>query len=55
MRFFSSVAAAAAWLCTTTARGPAGPLAAAELASAVERVRRLDGRRRARAHAIVSA
>jgi len=55
MQFFSSVTAASAWLSTTTARGPAGPLAAAELTSAVEQVRRLDGRRRARAHAIVSA
>ena len=42
MRFFSSVQAAAEWLCQTTARGCAGPLAAEELAAAAERLRRVD-------------
>lgn len=60
MRFFASVTDAAEWLCTTTARGPAGPLDANELTAAVEHVRRLDAdrqddRRRARAHHVVSA
>ena len=42
LRFFSSVMAAAEWLCRTTARGCAGPLAPAKLAAAAEDMRRLD-------------
>ena len=43
LRFFSSVMAAAEWLCRTTARGFAGrPLAPAKLAAAAENMRRLD-------------
>ena len=60
MQFFSSLPAAAAWLCDTTARCAAGPLAAADLVAAAECVRqvqpeRREERRRARTIPIVSA
>jgi RNA polymerase sigma-70 factor (ECF subfamily) len=46
MRFFPTLKTAASWLCETTARGAAGPLAAADLLSAAERVRQLEPERR---------
>jgi len=60
MSFFSSVAAAADWLCQTTARGPDGPLLPDALAAAAERVRQVDAdrddeRRHARSFRAVSA
>jgi len=60
LRFFPSVGAAAGWLCETTARGCAGPLAPTKLAAAAECVRRLDavrddGARHARSFRAVSA
>jgi RNA polymerase sigma-70 factor (ECF subfamily) len=60
MRFFSSVRAAAEWLCETTARDCAGRLAPAKLAAAAEDMRRLDAvrdaaARRARSFRAVSA
>ena len=60
MRFFSSVRAAAEWLCETTARDCAGPLASAKLAAAAEDMRRLDAvrddeARQARSFRAVSA
>jgi RNA polymerase sigma-70 factor (ECF subfamily) len=59
MRFVTSIAAAAQWLCATAARGPGGPLTATALTAAAEQVRRLDAerqddRRRPRSHAVVS-
>jgi hypothetical protein len=60
MSFFSSVRAAADWLCQTTARGPDGPICPAALTAAAERVREIDAapdenRRHARSFRIGSA
>jgi hypothetical protein len=58
MRFFSSLPAAAEWLCGSVARAAGGPLTSKQLVAAAETVRRLaperpeDGRR-ARAHPVV--
>jgi RNA polymerase sigma-70 factor (ECF subfamily) len=59
MRFFSSVQAAADWLCETVARGCAGPLVPCELAAAAEQMRQVgaaaanDERRRVRSFPVV--
>ena len=60
MQFFSSLPAAAGWLCSTVARCPAGPLDADDLVAAAECVRqvkpeRRDERRRARTFPAVRA
>jgi RNA polymerase sigma-70 factor (ECF subfamily) len=60
MQFFSSLPAAAAWLCETTARCADGPLAAGDVVAAAECVRQLqperrEERRRARTYPVVSA
>jgi len=60
MQFFSSLPAAAGWLCDTVARCAEGPLAAADLVAAAESVRRLqperrDERRHARSYRAVRA
>jgi len=43
MSFFRSLDAAAEWLCRDVARGPAGPIAPADLVAAAEHIRRLQG------------
>ena len=48
MHFFSSLPAAAGWLCDTVARCAEGPLAANDLVAAAESVRRLQPERRDR-------
>ena len=60
MHFFSSLPAAAGWLCDTVARCAEGPLAANDLVAAAESVRRLqperhDERRHARSYRAVRA
>ena len=60
MQFFSSLPAAAGWLCDTAARCAEGPLAAADLVAAAECVRqvqpeRREERRRARTYRVVRA